>query len=361
MTGDRTELAEVIDAADLPTMVAAVTSGRQNGRGWTFHCPNPAHADRSPSFTVTREPRTGRWQARCWSQCDWRGDALDFLEWHHGMTRADAVTELRRMTGRYRSDLRAGNRRSTRPAPAPRVNATPAVVAPAPDHQADARPDRATGERVMADYLAHRQWPAEVVERFGLEVVATRSGPAIRHPFYRWDSTTGQWAVHGWQDRAADPAATPRWMTPKGCTLPAYNLPATTDPEAVVLVVCEGPADTITATVALDRSGLGGMAVAIGVAGASQWPAEADELVRNRGRWALVMIAADADAAGQSLAKRAGTAAWRGRHPVVVYQSNLEGEDMTDMLRRGGLDHLATELGTAVVHQLERIERGGAA
>ena len=74
-------LSELVAAVELPALVEARSGqGRRSGGRYLFRCPNPAHPDTHPSFTVWRTP-AGKWRARCQSQCDWQGDALDLVQW----------------------------------------------------------------------------------------------------------------------------------------------------------------------------------------------------------------------------------------------------------------------------------------
>ena len=314
-------LGDLVAAVDLPALVEQRAGhGRQTGGRWVFHCPNPAHADTHPSFTVQRS-RAGKWHARCQSQCDWHGDALDMLRWLDGGSVAEAADRLRAWLGQ--------------PQPV-RTSPTPARPHRPARQQHQVRSDNSrpipdqVAATVMGRYLTSRGWPDDTPALFGLSVVADRWGrPRVRHPFHAWDSTTQQWVVAAWQDRATG-TAQPKWMTPAGVRLPLYNVRALDSPTPLAaVVICEGPADTITAALALrDRPDM----AAVGVAGANGWQSGWAALLGD----AVVLIAADPDTAGQNLTH----AVLRdlGRPAVVL---NLAAGDLTDTASQTGLAAVA--------------------
>lgn len=367
------DLAEVIDAVDLPALVESFTSGRRSGTGWTYNCPNPDHADRSPSFSVYRTAGSPRWLYKCHG-CGAAGDALTFLERFGGRTRSDAVAELRDRTGlrrleplhRDRKPKRAtratSDRSTTRPVDHPdrsTGSATVPTCSPPPDTAETVRVPATAAAPIMADYLAGRGWPDTVPDRFGLEVVRGTDGrPAIRHPYHRPDPAmpgTG-WRVHGWQDRATSPDTRAKWNNPPGVSLPPYNLGDTVR-DVGVLIVCEGPADTITAATALEAVQAADLAAVIGLPG-SKWPPEMDALLRRR--WSLVIVATDGDGPGRRYESTAAVAAIRGRNPVKCYRSPNPAEDMTDLAKRVGLEPVGREL-IEVIGFYADDTRGGAA
>lgn len=330
-TTEREPLSELVSRIDLVELVGSYTAGgKLVGRSHVFSCPNPEHPDRSASFTVRTNAR-GVQVARCWSQCAWSGDALDLVQWLDGGTKADAAKKLRARLGIHDDGAapRAASKPRTTPAPRPAMRPTVHSAEGAPVPPAE------SASRIMAAHLAHRGWPAEVVERFGLTVVLDdRRRARIRYPYRAWDGTT--WAVCSWQDRATADVG-PKWKAPTGATLPPYNVQVldTLDDLAAV-VVCEGAPDTITATLALaGRTDI----VAVGIPGVSTW----------RSEWApmlaapVVIVAADPDKAGEKLP----SAIMRdlGR-PVVVL--DLVGGDLTETAKAHGLAAV-TELLTSTV------------
>jgi DNA primase len=95
-------LASLVARVDLAQLVEAYTGTppRRSGGSFLFSCPNPAHPDRNPSFTVSRD-RTGKEWARCQSACAWHGDALDLVKWLRGLDTKEAAQELRDFLGEY--------------------------------------------------------------------------------------------------------------------------------------------------------------------------------------------------------------------------------------------------------------------
>jgi 5S rRNA maturation endonuclease (ribonuclease M5) len=190
----------------------------------------------------------------------------------------------------------------------------------------------------MAAHLAHRGWPTEVVERFGLTVVLDDHRRArIRYPYRAWDGTT--WAVCSWQDRATAADVEPKWKAPTGAVLPPYNVQVldTLDDLAAV-VVCEGAPDTITATLALaGRTDI----VAVGIAGVNAWRTEWAPMLAAP----VVIVAADPDKAGETLTDAIMRDLGR---PVIVL--DLVGGDLTEAAKAHGLAAV-TALLTATVDE----------
>lgn len=273
-------LADLVARVDLPALVERYSGpGRGRGTAFTFQCPNPQHADRHPSFTVTY--KGGKWLAACWSACNWRGDALALVQWLEGCDVRAAADRLRAVNNEPALDTWTGPVRRTKPAPAP--------VAPAELPTDTRTPSPEACERTLARYLDYRGWPSWVVDEFGLSVVLDDYGRVrVRHTFYAPVEGGGREVV-AWQDRGKDP----KWIGAKGVPLPLYNLPAlAADLSAVV--VCEGPADTISAAVALRNYPAIG---AVGVAGTGGWRTEWAELLEGR----TVITVADNDDAAQRL------------------------------------------------------------
>ena len=100
MTLSLPSLSALVAQADLNQLVSRHTPSVRTSCNVThYQCPNPAHEDRNPSFTVTTT-RQGKQIARCFSQCAWQGDALDFLKWHEGLTTHEAGVQLRNQFGK---------------------------------------------------------------------------------------------------------------------------------------------------------------------------------------------------------------------------------------------------------------------
>lgn len=323
-----TDLSELVAAVDLPALVESHAGhGRRSGSRWLFQCPNPDHPDRNPSFTVW-QTTTGRWRAQCHSQCGWQGDALDLLQWLHGGSKGDAARRLRAWMGRPDTFTPSRKFQTETPAPPQQVRA----VDEQPKQQTEA-----AASAVLDHYLRQRKWPPETAAMFGLTVVLDQwNRPRIRHPFHTWNPITGTWEPTAWQDRASGNSQ-PKWLTPKGVTLPPFGLRSLdTQPTPTCVVVAEGPADAITATLALRN---GPPVAVIGVPGASSWqPGWA--------RWlgdVPVIVAADPDPAGRKLAGVVVNDLGRPA-PLVL----LTDGDLTDTAQRHGLDAVTALLMASV-------------
>lgn len=322
-------LTELVSDVDLPSLVEQYAGpGTHRGGRWLFRCPNPAHEDRHPSFTVQRSS-SGRWRARCWAQCSWAGDALDLIEWLEGVNRTEAIRKLRGKAGRPELP----DRQRT-PQPQRTTTQRPPTPTPAPDEVRT--PPAAVADRILSEHLTARGWPREAADRYQLSVILDRWGrPRIRYPFHSW--AADRWAVTAWQDRAAGDQK-PKWLTSAGVQLPPYNLRALdTEHELRGLVICEGPADAITADLALrDISDI----AAVGIAGAQGWRSEWAPMLTAAQH---VIIAADPDEAGRTLV-RAVVGSLR-RAAVVL---DLSAGDLTETARAHGLEAV-TELLTAPI------------
>jgi DNA primase len=282
----RESLAVLVARVDMCSLVEQYAGpGRANGRTVTFSCPHPAHADRNPSFTV--DLRTGR--ARCWSQCDFSGDALDLVRWLEGLDVAEGARRLRGLLGEWDS-----------PAPLTR----PKVSAPAREQRrARISTDEVgaispeTRERTLRGYCRERGWPSSVAETFGLDVVRdTRGAIRVRHNYFG-PSSSGEWVPTWYQDRRVPlreegPSSSgPKWLSTPGAAAYPYNLRSLESEHLEAVVITEGPADCITASVALE--GVPGVAV-IGVPGANAWRPEWVALVEGL----RVIICRDNDEGG---------------------------------------------------------------
>jgi DNA primase len=324
------ELSELVARVDLAELVERYTGpGRHRAGGWLYSCPAADHPDRNPSFTV-RPDRTGKWWWRCHSQCARGGDALDLLVWLEGQSIAEAAATLRTITGTADEWKPSAPRK---PTPAPRP------LAPLPTDTS--RPPAEVAARLVADYCRHRGWPPEVVERWGLEVVLdTQRRPRIRHPFYAGTPTGPE--VRWWQDRAW-PTGSPKWQAPPGQPGTLYNLAALENADLRAVVLCEGPADTITATLALEHLGRPEAEVAaLGIPGAAAWRPE-------WGEWLTgleVVLATDPDPAGDGLA--ALVAADLAGKAARIRRLTPRGTDLTDFTRTAGLGELARLLEVAL-------------
>jgi hypothetical protein len=292
----RYNIAEVKAAADLVAEVEARTgtSGKRNAKGFTFPCPNPSHADRTPSFSV--DTARARW--KCFSQCDRSGDVIELVEWLDGVTTAEAITYLAEQYGVTPETGGATSKRK----PKPRPQVAPAKPLPRIVGQAEENSKPFTGpdaERVLEEFLDGRKWSREVAEAVGLSVVLDRfGGPRVRFPFLRDGRTLL------WQDRATKAGQLPKWLTPTGATLYPFGLELleafSEDPDAwpvcpimrtPAVWLVEGPADAVTL-----RHYWPTMTV-LGIPGAGNWQAHYAEALEGL----LVVVVADNDPAGATL------------------------------------------------------------
>jgi DNA primase len=309
-------LSELVSRVDLNHLVERYAgTGRRSGRTITYSCPNPGHADQHPSFTVTTTAK-GKQLARCWSLCGWQGDALELVKWLENLTTGEAAERLRDLSG------------APRPMPKPARTTVPTgekCVSNTPKDSAR-RPQPARAERFLERYLDFRGWPSSVVDKFGLEVVLDSGGACrVRHPFFT-PVSEGKWAATYWQDRGTGTG--PKWLSPKGAAPQLYNLSSLERDGLLGVVLCEGPADTVTAALALE--GAEKVAV-VGCPGVNAW----------RNEWAAlfaglrVVVAADPDNAGQLLEEKVTHAL--GRRVTCL---RLSSGDLTETAKTRGLEKL---------------------
>lgn len=299
-------LRDLVRSVSLSALVEKYAGAGKSG-GRLFRCPNPAHDDNSPSFSVFAS-RSGGELCGCFV-CGHVGDALDFLKWLHSCDTITAIKELRDFSGV------AAPRPALKPKSRPRTLTATHPVGIVNDPQ------------TLSNYLDARGWPEEVAETFGLQVMHDYEGVArIRHPYRAWIG--GELVEAGWQGRRLDAVNERKWLNAPGVSLPLYNLPALDRDNLTHAVICEGAADTITASIALDH--LPSWAC-VGVAGVQAW----------RDEWAqfftglAVVIAADNDEAGEKLNARIAESL-RGVAAEIVAVCPA-GNDLTDMSRTHGI------------------------
>jgi len=318
--GSLPPLKDLIAGIDLPALVAHYAGpGKHSAGNWQFHCPHSAHADSKPSFSVFTG-RDGVWRCHCLSQCGHVGDALDFLQWLHGCETGEAVKRLREWAGQ--------------PAPLPHHPKAKSKQAKATIAVQDPGYAVVNDPAAMSGYLASRSWPTEVVQAFGLQVVRlNRASEAatlrVLHPFTEYRA--GEWRETSWQARRLDNAEGTRWLGPRGASLPLYNLRALDTEALSAAVICEGPADTVSAWLA--TRDIAGLAV-VGVAGSQAWRRE----WRDYFAGLAVVIAGDNDAAGEAFTLKVATDL-RGVASTLIAACPPAGvSDLTDMAKAHGLD-----------------------
>ena len=307
-------LSDLIAQVDLNQLVSRYTgNGRTSGKVTTYSCPHPAHTDAHPSFTVMVNSK-GKEVAKCFSQCAWQGDALELVKWLEGLSTGEAIKWLRRYLGQAQE---------------PTFYSKPPTPSK-PLRSLSPKGQELTGEsadRFMKKYLTSRGWTCEVVEKFALSVVLDPSDkPRIRHPYFT-PTSSGEWVLSYYQDRGANSSPV-KWLSPKDSTPQLFNLKSLEADSLEGVVICEGAADTITASLALE--GCPFVAV-IGVPGVSAWRDEWAHFVNGL----RIVVAADNDEAGRTLEQRI-------RNSVtspVTYVRATHG-DITEIANEIGLESL---------------------
>ena len=303
-------LSDLVASVDLSALVEkyAGAPNRRSAKRALFRCPNSAHADNSPSFSVFTG-RNGVQQCGCLSQCGHIGDALNFVKWVRNCDTKEAAEELRGFSG----------------VASPRLVAAPSAPRKLRATQPSGLVDDA---QAMRSYLASRGWGEEVAEAFGLQIMRDKFGvKRVRHPFHAW--INGQLVEAGWQARRLDNSKELRWLGEEETPLPLYNLPALDQDNLTHAVICEGAPDTITAALALTT--LPGWAC-VGVAGANGWR---DEFAQFFGGLAVV-IAADNDKGGELLTAKV-TKSLSGVASLIVAACPPT-NDLTDMAKVQSLE-----------------------
>jgi hypothetical protein len=138
----------------------------------------------------------------------------------------------------------------------------------------------------------------------------------------------------------------PKWKGPKGVALPLYNVTALAG-DVRAVVICEGPADTISATVAM-QSASEPRVVAVGVAGVKAWRSEWAHLFTG----CMVLTAADNDEAGDGLRKKL-------EHDLLPVASSVQHlllppgiNDFTDWCLQYGYARIGDEISAGLWHRL---------
>jgi len=319
---DLRELLARVTADDLRRLVESY-GGTTSGGSKAYRCVLPAHADSTPSLNVSTYQGKARW--RCFG-CGAAGDYLDLVEAVEGLSKREAIEKLRSLLGVTFTGTRTASRATSSFTPKPEPRRELRVVGD------DLRrlPAEA-GRELIEHYLDERGWPSSVVERFGLAAVEFR-GPRVLHPLYGY--VNGTLELVSWQLRLdlrlTETAERPKWWSKAGASLTFYGIEALErdDLEGVVLV--EGPADQITATLALEAVGASGWC-ALGIVGAKSLSG-LEELVRGLS----VVVAFDHDGNGTGDEAAGKVVAALGR-AVVRVRPSLEDKDITAAAKRLGL------------------------
>ena len=334
------DIEDVKARADLAREVAdRVGEGRWRGATVTYPCPNPAHADNHPSFTVATD--LGRW--RCWSQCARGGDVIDLVEWLDGVTTADAITYLGDKYGALQTNGKpSGNKAKTfTNAVKPASWSPPKLVTEVAD---ECRPlPHEQAAPILSRFMDSRGWSPEVLDIVDLSVVVDKWGnPRVRFPFPRFGE------VLLWQDRATNPATKPKWLTPTGATLYPFGLDCLThygleptewptcpilgDVPAIWLV--EGPADAVTLLNLWP-----GVSV-LGIPGTGWWKDRVAEALNG----VPVVIVTDNDEAGREL--RDTLRSSLPQHTIAVLNVHIPEQynDLGDWYLGAGWERFADDL-----------------
>jgi len=339
--GSLPPLKDLVALVDLPALVERYAGpGKRLGNRWQFCCPHPQHADHSPSFSV-KLYSDGIWRAACMSQCGKVGDALAFVKWVEGCDTKTAADKLRSFVGQP-SAFAWQPQRKTQTA-----KRSVAAVEPDPGYQV------CDNREALAAYLASRGWTSEAADRFGLRVVSLnrakeRGIQRVLHPFHDYNER-GEPYEAAWQARRLDSSEDFRWLSPLNTPMPLYNLRALEADNLTAAIICEGPADTVSAWQATCE--LPGVAC-VGVAGVNGWCDEWAAMFQGL----AVVIAADNDEAGERftwmLAKQL-----RGVASSLVAACPPHGtNDLTDLLKRDGLAAVRELLTSALPNVAPRFD-----
>lgn len=244
------DLDDVKARADLAREVSdRVGAGKWRQNTVTYPCPNPAHADNHPSFTVD----TVRGRFRCWSQCARGGDVIDLVEWLDGLSTAEAITYLGDKYGALQTNGEPSGNKAKTPTQRTVKTNPPKLVTEVADESRPLPHEKAAP--ILSRFLDSRGWLPEVLDLVDLSVVVDKwDRPRVRFPFQRFGETLL------WQDRATNPATKPKWITPTGATLYPFGLDCLTRystdlsewPDCPIVGGCpavwivEGPADAVT-------------------------------------------------------------------------------------------------------------------
>lgn len=309
-----------------------------------FRCPNGAghtHGDKNKSFHVKTINGRQRW--RCWANCrpvigndNAGGDALDYVIWHYGYTRADAIRCLRTRDGSHPTPpLRSRLADTSKPVatpPAPReikAPPTPTGLSVPADIEAD----------YLGRYCGWRGWPLEVAKRHGLTVVVDDHGRYwCRHPFMV--PTASGPIMFGWQDRTLDKTVKPKWKAPANWAPVLWGVDSFATATVPIVVICEGPADGLTASYVLEGYNTEAAPAVVAVPGVTTWRTDWNRLFAGY----HVVTAGDPDHAGDGLNERLAVDLKETAASVHRADRSLLTTDLTTALSQYGPDYVAAAL-----------------
>lgn len=307
------------------------STGKRSGRTASYRCALPTHNDSTPSVSVREEGGRARW--KCFG-CGEGGDYLDLVSKVEGVSSSDALRKLRESLGLTSAISRTTTRRPAAKPAAPKTGKKPRPIS-----DVLTRTDAEQTKEVLAAYLHFRSWPANVVERFGLEVVTWKNEPYVLHPLRGF--VNGEPCLVSWQlrrdPRLPETDGAPKYRNPAGVGLVPFGLETLERDDLEGVVLCEGPADAITATLALEEAGLRSW-TALGFVGVKNLPSDLPRLLEGL----AVVVAFDNDDAGKDGTKK--VVETLGRKVVRLLPPR---KDLTDSAKAAGLRTVGEWLKTA--------------
>jgi len=317
---DLAELLSRVTADDLRRLIESYGGTGRTGLK-AYRCVMPSHSDSTPSLPVSTYKGRARW--KCFG-CGAGGDYLDLVEAVEGLSKREAIGKLRDSLGVSFTTSRPVSRAPRAPKPEQRK---PLYVV---TDDLERLPE-AKARELLDAYVTARGWPLATVERFRLAAVNFR-GPRVLHPLYGY--VNGKLELVSWQLRLDLRLETtderPKWWSKGGAPLTFYGIETLErdDLEGVVLV--EGPADYITATLALESVGAERWSV-LGIVGAKNFGG-LEPLVR--GLSVVVAFDNDENGTGDEAARKVAEALHRA---IVRVRPARTDNDLTDAAKRLGL------------------------
>ncbi|NBP56121.1 hypothetical protein EBU71_06220 [bacterium] len=324
-SNDLGELLAKVTTDDLRRLLESY-GGSTKGGSKAYRCVLPSHQDSTPSLHVSTYKGRAKW--KCFG-CGASGDYLDLVEKVEGLSKRQAIEKLRDSLGVPFTASRSTTRTPRAPKRVEQPEPTRVLRVVTDDLKRLKEPD---GRALLEHYVTARGWPLSTVERFGLAAVEYK-GPRVLHPLYGY--VNGKLELVSWQLRLDLREETtddrPKYVSKAGALLTFYGLQTLErdDLEAVVLV--EGPADYVTATLALEAVGADRWAV-LGIVGAKSI-AGLEPLVR--GLEVVVAFDHDDNRTGDDAALKVVDALGRS---VVRVRPPATDKDLTEAAKRLGLE-----------------------